>query len=140
MMKYLKENFQETSESEMQAIISAQQSAISLHSETSQATSGCDYWKTEVKRLTKQVAEQSTKRVAGRNSLHHSTVPLSPPGTDCSQPYTPTQRVDSPLQTSRPTEGNPWEHIPLTSTAQSDTRSVAYEKYIKKERSRDIRI
>ena len=44
-----------------------------------------------------------------------------------SQPFALTENVDSSLQTSQPAEGNPWEHIPSTSTALSDTRSVGDE-------------
>ena len=51
MMTSLKESFQGNSESERQAVISAQQFAISLQSEMSQATSACDSWKPEVIRL-----------------------------------------------------------------------------------------
>ena len=49
-------------------------------------------------KLAKEMAEQSTKRIAGGNSLHHSSVPLPPPGMDCFQPFTPTEKVDSPLK------------------------------------------
>ena len=55
MMTSLKDSFQETSESERQAAISAQQSAISLQSEMSQATTACDSWKTKAIKLTKEV-------------------------------------------------------------------------------------
>ena len=51
---------------------------------------------------------------------------------DCSQPFAQVERVASPLQTSRPAEGNPCEHIPSTSTALSDTRSVADESVPKR--------
>ena len=60
------ESFQENSESERQAVISAQQVASSLQSDMSQASSDCNSWKDGVWRLTKEVAEQSTKRIAGR--------------------------------------------------------------------------
>ena len=44
----------------------AQQVASSLQSDMSQASSDCNSWKDGVWRLTKEVAEQSTKRIAGR--------------------------------------------------------------------------
>ena len=66
-MTSVKESFQETSEGERQAVISAQQLAISLRREMSQATTACSSWENEVTRLTREVAEQSTKRIAGGN-------------------------------------------------------------------------
>ena len=47
------------------------------------------------------MAEQSSKRTAGENPSHYSSV--------------------------YPAEGNPWEHVPWISTALSDTRSVTDE-------------
>ena len=44
---------------------------------------------------------------------------LPPPGIHCSQPFTPTEKVDPPFEPMQPGEGNPWEHIPSTSTALS---------------------
>ena len=84
----------------------------------SQATTACDSWINAVKRLAKEVAEQSTERIAGNTSSYFSSVPLPPPGIDHFQPFTPTEHVDSPLQTSRPAEGNPWE---LQTEAMKDT-------------------
>ena len=66
MMASPEESFQENSESERQAAISAQQVASSLQRDMSQASSDCLSWKDGVWRLTKEVAEQSTKRTAGR--------------------------------------------------------------------------
>ena len=65
MMTSIQETFQGTSESERQALISAQQMAAGLQHEMSQATTACDSWKTKKKRLTKEVAEQNTKSIAG---------------------------------------------------------------------------
>ena len=79
----------------------------------------------EVERLTKEVAEQCTKRMA-------HLLPLLRPGSDYSQPSTPIERVDSPLQTSQPAEGKPWEQNPSTSTALSDTRAVSDESFSKR--------
>ena len=118
-MTSLNESFLETSERERQAVISAQDLAAALQHEMSQATTACESWKSEVIRRRKEVAEQNTKRTAGRNSLHCSSVLLPPSRMDCSQPFTQTERVDSPLQTSRPTVGNPCEHIPSTSSART---------------------
>ena len=44
-----------------------------------------------------------------------------------SQLITPKEKVYSLSQTARPAEGDPWEHIPSTSTTLSDTRSAAGE-------------
>ena len=107
--------------------VSAQVLAIALRSAMSQASTACTFWKNEVVSLTKEVAEQSTEKEAGENSMVYSSVPVPPAGMDSSQPLTSTDNVDSPLQTSRFAEGNSWEHIPSTSAAVSDTRSVAYE-------------
>ena len=126
-MKHTKESFHDTTESEMQALISAQEMTAALRSEMSQETTACDSWNSEVIRLTREVVKLSTKRIAGGNSLHYSSVPRPPPGMDCSQSFAPLEKVDSPLQTSRPADGNACERIPSTSTALSDTRSVAAE-------------
>ena len=40
-------------------------------------------------------------------------------------PFRRQKKVDLLSQTLRPAEGNPWEHVPSTSIALSDTRSVA---------------
>ena len=72
MISSVKESLQQTSESEGQAVISAQELATALQNEMSQATTSCDSWKSEVMRLRKEVAEQSTKSMARRNSLHYS--------------------------------------------------------------------
>ena len=90
----------------------------------SQATTACDSWQSDVRRLTKEVAENSTKRKAGGDSLHYSSVRPPPSGIDYSHPFTPTDKVDSPFQPLRSAEGSPWEHVPSTSTALSDMRSV----------------
>ena len=63
---------------------------------------------------------------------HHSSVHPQTSGTNCSQPFTPTEWVHSPFQPLRPAEGNPWEHILSTSTALSDTRSVHAESTSKR--------
>ena len=89
-MKSMKESVQETSESERQAVISAHELAADLRSEMPQETTACDPWKSKVIRLT-EVVEQSTKRTAGRNSLHCSSVPPPPPGLDCSQRFAVTK-------------------------------------------------
>ena len=94
--------------------------------------------KSEVTGLTKEVEEQSTMRIVGGNFLHYSSVPPSPPGMDCSQPCTLIERVDAPLQTSRQEESNPWEHVPSTSTALSDTRSVADKSASKRKEKRNL--
>ena len=58
-MEILKESFEETLESERQAVISAQQFAIALQNEMSQESTACDSWTTEVMILTKDVEEDS---------------------------------------------------------------------------------
>ena len=60
----------------------------------------CASWKTDVIRLTKEAEKQSTRRIAGGNSLHYSSVALPPPGMDCSQPFQATHNVEFPSQTS----------------------------------------
>ena len=132
-MTSLKASFQENSESERQGVIIAWQSASSLQRKMLQATTACTSWKSEVLKLTKEVAEQSTKRIAGRKSSHDSSAHLPPSRIDYSQPFTPTEKVDSPFQQLRPAEGTPKEHIPSTSTALSDTRSVTDESTSKRE-------
>ena len=67
--------------------------------------------------------------------MHYSSVSRPPPGMDCSQSFAPLERVDSTLQTSRPADGNAWEHIPSTCIALSDTRSVADESSSKREKA-----
>ena len=123
-MTSTKENFHETSETTSQAVISAQELGLLF--------TACDTWKSDVNRLTKEGAEQSTWRRAGNNSTHCPSVLQPPPGMGCSQHFTPTERLDSPKQTSRPGEGTPWEHIPSTSDVLSDTRSVAAESTSKR--------
>ena len=44
-------------------------------------------------RALREVAAQSTKRIAGGNTLQYSSVPLLPPGMHCSQPFTPTEKL-----------------------------------------------
>ena len=78
-MKSVKESFQENSETERQAVISAQELAAVFRSEISQETTACDPRKSEVIRLTEELAEPSTKMIAGGNSLHYFSVPLPPP-------------------------------------------------------------
>ena len=68
MMTSLKESFQETSESERQAVISAQPLAISRRH--------CRFVileKNEVLRFTKEVADQSTKRIVAENPSRYSS-------------------------------------------------------------------
>ena len=86
-MTSINESSQETSESERQTIMSAQDLAAALRREMPRATTACDSWKSEMMRRAKEVAEQSTESTAGRNSFHHSSVLLPPPGMDCSQPF-----------------------------------------------------
>ena len=83
-------------------------------------------------RFCKEVAGQSTKGIAGESPSHNSSVHLPPSGIDYSQPLTPTEKVDSPFQPLRPAEGSPWEHIPSTSVALSNTRSVTDESTSKR--------
>ena len=65
----------------------------------SQETKACDFWKNEVKGLRRRWQSNAPRKIARENSMHHPSVP------------TPTERVDSPLQTSRPAEGNPWRSV-----------------------------
>ena len=48
------------------------------------------------------------------------------------------RKVDSPLQTFRPAEGNPLEHIPSTSIASSETRPVADESTSKRKEAEEF--
>ena len=57
----MKKSFQETSESERKAVISAQELAAALRSEMSQKTTACNSSKREVITLTEEVMEQRTK-------------------------------------------------------------------------------
>ena len=91
MMMFL--SSKETSESERKAVLSAQELATALRSERSQESTAWISWKTQVKRDTKELAEQGTKQVAGGNSLQHASVSLSTLGVDCSQPSTPTKKL-----------------------------------------------
>ena len=81
----LNEGFHASSEKKRQSVINAQEGAPSCRSEMSQEITACDWWKSEVTRLTKEVAEQNTMRQAGGNSWHYSSIHLTPPGKDCSQ-------------------------------------------------------
>ena len=99
--------------------------ASSLQRDMSQASSDCLSWKDGVWRLTKEVAEQSTKRIAGRAPRithlfihkHQEQIVRNPSRRQ-------NELVHSSFQPLRPAEGNPWEHILSSSTALSDTRSV----------------
>ena len=137
MIPSIQESFQETSESERQTVVSAQELAIALRS--AGIHSLC-LLENEVMRLTKEVAEQSTKKIAEGNSSHHSSVPVQPPGMACSQPFTPTEQVDSSIQTSRLAQAIPQEHVPSTSTAPSDTRSVADESSSKRQEAEKLEV
>ena len=132
MMTSPEESFQETLHSERQAVISPRQLAISLQREMLWATTPCDSWETEVIRLTKEVAEQNTKRRACGNFSHYSSVHLPVSGMYSSQPFTPTEKVESPFQPLRLAGGNPWKRIPSTSTALSGTRLVTDESTSKR--------
>ena len=48
------------------------------------------------------------------------------------------RKIDSPLHATRPADGDPWEQIPSTSTALSDTRSVT-DEYLEETGSVNIR-
>ena len=109
------------------AVISAQQLAISLHSEMSSATTACNSSKTEVLRPIKEVAEPSTKRTAGRE---HFALLISSSTTVRNRFFATLDAdryFDSPFQSMRPAEVNPWQHVPSTSAALWDTRSVSDE-------------
>ena len=69
MMTSVKEAFQQTSESERKAVLSAQELAIAPRREMSKKSTACISRKTKMTRLTKQVAEQSTKSIAGGEIL-----------------------------------------------------------------------
>ena len=64
MMTSMTESFQETLESERQAVSSPQELAIALRSEMSHEIKACVSWKKEVIRVAKDVAEQSTTSTA----------------------------------------------------------------------------
>ena len=103
----------------------------------SEATTVCNSWEIEAIRLTMEVVEQST-RIAGRNPrivhlfiYHHQE-------WNVRNPFTPPEKVDS--NRCDPQNAIRREHIPSTSTAESDTRSVTDESAPQKEGSRDIRI
>ena len=109
--------FQEISESERQAVISAQRLASSLQSEMSQATTACDFWTTKVIRLGKEVAEQNTKRITWETSSHCSSVHLPPSSVARSQPFTPTEKVEftifSRSDSQKAVLGNIFHRLPL---------------------------
>ena len=64
MMTSMTESFQETLESERQAVSSPQELAIALRNEMSHEIKACVSWKKEVIRVAKEVAEQSTTSTA----------------------------------------------------------------------------
>ena len=53
----------------------------------------------------------ATQKSNCRRELQNSSFPVPTPGMDCSQSLRPTEKVDSPIQTSRLAEANPWEHV-----------------------------
>ena len=126
MMTSSKQSFQETSENERQAVISAQQLASSLQSEMSEATTACDSWITELVRLTMEVTERKRRRQLGGTPRmthlliyhHQEEIVRNPSGR---------QKIHSPYQPLRAAEGNPCEHIPSISTTFSNMRSVTDE-------------
>ena len=89
----LQRKVQDNSESDSQAVFIARQSASSFHSKMSHATTACNFWKTEVIRFIKKVAEQSTKR-SPEKILHKSSVHPPPSGRNYSIFFTPTEKVD----------------------------------------------
>ena len=102
--------------------------AAFLHSEVSRATAACASWKNEAKRLTKDVAEQSTKRIAGGNSLRHSlTTPA--PGENLFVTFLRQQKevIHHYMHLDPQTAFDPWRRNASTCTALSDTRSVTDE-------------
>ena len=124
IMTSLKQSFQETSENERQAVISAQQLASSLQSEMSEATTACDSRRRD--RLTMEVTEQKRRRQLGGTPrmthlliCHHQE--------EIVRNASGRQKIHSPYQPLRAAEGNLCEHIPSTSTALSDMRSVTDE-------------
>ena len=71
--------------------------------------------------LPRSLAEQGTKQKVEVISLQYSSLLVPTPGMDCSQPFIPIEKVDFPLQTSRFSHTNLWEHIPSTSIVLSGT-------------------
>ena len=134
MMTSLKQSFQETSENERQAVISAQQLTSSLQSEMSEATTACDSWRTELVRLTMEVTERKRRRQLGGTPRmthlliyhHQEEIVRNPSGR---------QKIHSPYQPLRAAEGNPCEHIPSTSTTFFG-HAISYRWNVKKKRSR----
>ena len=109
MMTSLMDSFQETSVSERQAIVSAQEMAAFLQHEMSQATTACDAWKNEVKSLTKKRWQSSAQRAKQEESRCITHLFFITTENYYSQLSMPTERVHSPTQTSRPAEGQPPE-------------------------------
>ena len=134
----LLENIEGKSEKERPAVSGTQQMVNFLPIEMAQEAASSASWKVEVVRLTKEVAEQRSKRRAESSFLYSSPFHQPPAWSDCSRPFTSTEKVDSPANASRPAGGNPWEHIPSVSTALSDTRSVADEDFSKRKDAEKI--
>ena len=124
MMTSPKERFLENSENEREAVLSAQQLATARRSEKSRQSTAWASGKTRCIKTYQGGGGVEHEEDGWEEPSHYSSVYLPPSGIDFLQPFTPTEKVDSPFQPLRPAEGNPWEHIPSTSIAFSDTRSV----------------
>ena len=133
MMTSPKDNSQEASESEMQAVVST--------------TVGDFSWKRNVAGTDSLwfLGDRSNQTYHGSGGTKHednwkepsycSSVHLPSSRMECSQPFTPPEKVDS--NRCDPQNAIRREHIPSTSIAVSDTRSVTDESAPKKERNRE---
>ena len=66
----------------------------------------------------------ATQKSNCRRELQNSSFPLPTPGMDCSQSFRPTEKVDSPIQTSRLAEANSREHVRFCSNVLCSLRGV----------------
>ena len=73
------DNFEEISESDRQAVIRAQEMAAFFFKVKCRMQRKPSILKNEETRLTNEVTEQSTNKISGGNSLHHSATHPAPP-------------------------------------------------------------
>lgn len=76
MSSSLKETWERSSGSEMQAVTSAQELATFQQRQVAEATTACEVMEDEAKKLTKEVAARTTTRIAGGNSRQHPPEPF----------------------------------------------------------------
>ena len=122
-MKSLKGSFHETSDGERQVVTSAQERAAVLRSEMSQETTACHSWKKRSNKMYKRGGGAENEETSRRKLFAFVICPCTTTRNGLFATFfTPLARVDSPSQTSRPAEDNPWEHI-VNSTPTNTART-----------------